>query len=454
MNGLRAAPAVANATAYAPARHRAPCDLDLSGSEGPQADARILTAALARATPLIGRYPNPAALTELLADRLGVAPDRVLVTAGADEALDRICRAVLAPGRNAILPEPTFEMIDRYAALTGGEVRRVPWPDGPFPVHAMIARADDETALLVVVSPNNPTGAVATPEDVRRLHDAVPDALVLVDFAYVEFADQDWTTQALALPRVVLVRTLSKAWGLPGLRVGYAAGAPNVIAWLRAAAGPYPVSALSLAVAEGMVRDGGSTPASVVPAVRSARARLIPLLERLGARPTASQANFVCVAGNASRWIRDALAGVGIATRLLSGRDGERVRIAVPVDAEAYARLEAGLAAALAPDVVLLTPDIPVRQKWCTALAGRWSVAEVRAPSPAAIDVTLRERGARRGWMVTGTPDGVAAARAAGLVPLGVVVSTDAGGEFTTRLFDAGAARVLRSPEEIASCLI
>jgi len=197
---------------------------------------RALLAGLAGADPeLLRRYPEVSELEAALAARLGVAPERVIVTAGADEAIDRACRAFVEPDRTVVLPDPCFDMFDRCAALAGGTLVRVPWRDGPFPLDGFVGRLEARTGVVVVVSPNNPTGAVATLAQVRRLAAAAPNALLVLDHVYVEYADEDLTPGVIDLPNVLVLRTFSKAWGLAGCRVGYAVGSPYVIGVLRAA---------------------------------------------------------------------------------------------------------------------------------------------------------------------------------------------------------------------------
>ncbi len=222
---------VARLRAYAVPPPVAPCDLHLDGNEGLPADAEVL-AALAGADPgLVRRYPSVKGLQRALAARHGVAAEQVLVTAGADDALDRACRALLGPGRGLVLPLPTFEMLHIYARLAQAELATVPWPGGPFPTDAVLAAITPATVAVAVVSPNNPTGAVATAGDLAVVAGRVP--LVLLDHAYVEFADVDLTPAALELGNVLVFRTLSKAWGLAGLRVGYVVGPAEVVGWLR-----------------------------------------------------------------------------------------------------------------------------------------------------------------------------------------------------------------------------
>jgi histidinol-phosphate aminotransferase len=303
------------------------------------------------------RYPDAAPLEALLASRSGVSADRVLVTAGADDALDRACRATLSTGGNALFTRPTFQMIPHYVALAGAEARRVDWSVGEFPVEDMIRSADERTRVVFVVSPNNPTGLVAGIAAIRRLHEALPGALIVADLAYVEFADVDPTAELLQLERVIVVRTLSKAWGAPGIRVGYAIGAPGEIARLRAAGGPYPVASESLRRAEGMLTSDPARADQTVASIRRNRDSLISRLGELGASVTQSQANFVCVTGDRASWLRDALRSLGIVTRYFGDEDVPRTRITVPAADDSLSRLTCGLQAAAAPECLLFDLD-------------------------------------------------------------------------------------------------
>src|SRR5437879_8324968 len=114
---------------------------------------------LANADPeLLRRYPDVSALETALATRVGVAPERLLVTAGADEGIDRACRAFLEPGRTILLPDPSFDMFDCSATLAGGELVRVAWWDDAFPIEAFISRLDALPAAVAVGSPTHPPG--------------------------------------------------------------------------------------------------------------------------------------------------------------------------------------------------------------------------------------------------------------------------------------------------------
>lgn len=348
------APPLAEVTAYAVPRAGAPIELHLDGNEGAWPDPALASAAAS--TDRLRRYPSVKPLEAALAARLGVAAEQVIVTAGGDESIDRACRAFLRPDRDeVVLPEPTFEMIHRYARLSNGRIVGVPWRES-WPRDAVLAALSPRTALAFVVSPNNPTGRVAALADVRAVAEAAPEALVVLDHAYVEFADEDHTAAVLDLPNVLVIRTLAKAWGLAGLRVGYAVGHPQVIAWMRAAGGPYPVAGPSLAIAEAAL---AGTLDGFVATVRDERQQLTTLLAGLGAHPTPSQANFVFARVPDPLWARDGMAGLGVGIRAFPGKPGltDAIRVTCPGRADHFARLTHGLRAVLAPDALIFDMD-------------------------------------------------------------------------------------------------
>ncbi len=496
-------PALAGRRAYAPPQHQAPIDLVLSGNEGDHPDPALLDELRGREVALLRSYPSAKSLERALAARLRVDPEQVVVTAGGDEAIDRVCRAFLTPGRRVVMPQPTFVMLPHYAALTGAAVDAVDWPEGPYPRAAVLAAVRDDTAMITVVTPNNPTGAVATADDLRSLAERAPHALLLVDLAYAEYADADadLTRAALALPNAVVVRTVSKAWGLAGLRVGYAVGPPALIAPLRAAGGPYSVSGLSLALVERALARGAQQSARHVATVRRERVRLSALLNELGLHSPPSQGNFALARTPDPRWLRDGLAGLGIGVRIFPGAAGleDACRITCPGDDLAFERLARALRAVLRPQALLFDMDgvltdlsgrgsaagaLLPRREWLARTAARLPLgivtglrrAEVQAwlsahglggtfgtvvgsddapakPDPAPVRLALECLGVERAWMIGDSAADVHAARAAGVVPLGVVAPGSDGARASEALLRAGAARVLDAIDSLEEVL-
>ncbi len=284
------------------------------------------------------RYPETAALEESLGAVLGLDADRVLVTAGADDAIDRVCRRYLSGGRELITVTPTFEMIPAFASLAGGRVRSIPTLNDPAPLGPIRDRIGGRTGLVAVISPHNPTGEAVPAARILEIADSLPDgAALLADLAYVEFADRDPTAELLGRDNVLVARTLSKAWGLAGLRVGFVLGPPSAIADLRTGGAPFPLAAPSIWLAEQALALGDRVTSTYVAAVRRERERLVSALRAAGAEPFESQANFVLASTDRAAALYRGFRQRGVAIRRFPNFP-DLVRITLPGD-EATFRL-------------------------------------------------------------------------------------------------------------------
>jgi HAD superfamily hydrolase (TIGR01548 family) len=311
--------------------------------------------------PKANFYPWTDQLEAQLADRLGVPAERVIVTCGADDALERSVRSVCCPGRRMVMVKPTYGMPWRYAIISGVEITTVEWWEGPFPVDEVCDAAGDDASLLYLVSPNNPTGAVITRDEFTEVVTRLPHTLVLHDQAYREFCDPefDLTETALEHPNVVLVRTFSKAWGGAGLRAGYAVGDSRVVDWLRRIGQPFPVSGLTLEVLENTVTPDAEPTRERIERIRTQRDELIETLSEFGAEPLPSQANFVGARFSDASWVRTAMASLGIAIRGFPGRSelNTLLRTTLPGSDHDFDRLTAGFRTVLRPEALLLDLD-------------------------------------------------------------------------------------------------
>ena len=341
--------------------------LKLDGNEGNPPPRRLLEDLAAADLSRVRDYPDARPLESDIAERLGLNPARVVVTAGADEALDRVFRAYLAPARRLVLPVPAFEMMYRFAAVVGGEILPVPWTDA-FPTEEVIAALNDDVSLVAMISPNNPTGCTATASDLKRVAEAASrvdsgaafGAMVILDHAYVEYSDQDLTSLAQRFDNVVSVRTFSKAWGLAGCRVGYAVASPDVATVLRNVGSPFPVAGLSLDAVRGQLTTGEPALKAHVAAVREGRALLTETLNRLGIETTPAQGNFVLGDfGARSDFVFNGLNALGVRVRRFPHRPeiANALRITVPDDAEPLQRLIEALETCLAPEALLFDLD-------------------------------------------------------------------------------------------------
>ena len=199
----------------------------------------------------LNRYPEPrsVALMEALAALYGVAPEAVLATRGSDDAIDLLVRAFCRAGKDAVLVcPPTFGMYAVAARLQGAALIEVPLQRKfALDVAGIRAAVRPGVKLVFLCSPNNPTGSTIPAAAVDELCTALKGrSMVVVDEAYVEFArEQDFADRLAAHGNLVLLRTLSKAWGLAGARVGALLADPQLIATLRALAPPYPLPSLA-----------------------------------------------------------------------------------------------------------------------------------------------------------------------------------------------------------------
>ena len=198
----------------------------------------------------LNRYPEirPQRLTRALAQWFDCDPNELLVTRGSSEAIDLLIRVFCRANEDAVVVSPpAFSMYAHYARVQGAELRRVPLVearDFVFEAQPIIDACDDDVRLIFICSPNNPTGGLAPIEEIRMLASARKDrSVIVVDEAYLEFADcPSARTLASELDNIVVLRTLSKALGLAGVRCGSVIAQRELIELLSAVQPPYSVA--------------------------------------------------------------------------------------------------------------------------------------------------------------------------------------------------------------------
>ncbi|MEX2624375.1 MAG: aminotransferase class I/II-fold pyridoxal phosphate-dependent enzyme [Acidimicrobiia bacterium] len=343
-------------TSYVLPGFTVPIDLDLSKNEG-RTRAEELLASIPDPQRDVSRYPDTTDLRRALARLHGVSEDSVLVTAGGDDALFRCFLARVGRGRQVVSTYPTFEMIPRYTEQSGARLIETPWWIGALPTEDLIASINEQTDAVFIVSPNNPTGAVAVEADLRNVAGEAP--LLVLDAAYTEFATHDLTQAVLELGNVVVIRTMSKAYGLAGLRVGYLLGRPDLVTEVAAYGNPYPVAALSAALAVRRLERPISELTGFVEEVKRERIDLTSLLSDLGTRPFPSEANFVLTECDDASWLMSATAALGVGLRWFPDRPGleSMVRITLPGQPADFERLTSTLATVLVPEAIIFDMD-------------------------------------------------------------------------------------------------
>lgn len=341
-----------------------PMDISAAANDAFTADAIKLDANENAYAPLVegslaarvNRYPEPqpARLRAVMAALYGVESPNLVVTRGADDAIDILIRTFCRPGTDAIsICQPTFSAYAQFALLQGARVIETRLnANFDFDPAAFLAAVKNEANLKLafICAPNNPTGNPVLPAHILRVADALPETLIVLDEAYLEFSDQpSLAAEAARRDNLVVLRTLSKAYGLAGARVGCAIGTAELIELVSRALPPYPMPSLSIGAALAVL----SPSRRPVHAERIARIRADR--ERIGALLSASPlvksvrtggGNFLFLEVEEPEPLAARLRALGIRVRFRPNAAPGGIRLSIGTEMENDAALAAfGLAA-------------------------------------------------------------------------------------------------------------
>ena len=288
----------------------------------------------------LNRYPEirPARLRDAMARHYGCAPERLLVTRGTSEAIDLLMRVFCRAGvDNIVIPAPTFSMYRHYAEVQGAEVREVQTsPDETFAVDvdALLAACDDQTRVLIICSPNNPTGTLVPLDRIRELLERRGSAsAIVVDEAYIEFAESPSALSLLEdFDNLVVLRTLSKALAFAGARCGAVIGPAAVINMLNAVQAPYAMATPVIECVEDALTDANLGEAEAAAhAIVDERERLAAWLVGLPfvRHVWPSAANFLLVRVDDADDLLAHTNNAGILLRHFRGDLGDCLRISI-----------------------------------------------------------------------------------------------------------------------------
>lgn len=345
---VRLRPEIAALPPYRQGRPAPANGFKLSSNENPWPPVPAVEQAIAAAAAEVNRYPDATALTlrEKLAERYGVTTDEVLVGAGSVALLAQFVLAAAGPGDEVVYSWRSFEAYPGLVTVAGARSVQVPnRGDHGHDLDAIADAVTDRTRVLIVCSPNNPTGVAVTRDEFERFMARVPaDRLVLLDEAYAEFVRDEASVDGSELigrhPNLVVLRTFSKAYGLAGVRVGYAIGPVEILDAARATAIPLGVTAVATA---------GALAALEPEAEAELLRRVDALVERRDAVRTAlvaqgwpipeAQGNFVWLpTGERTVEVAERLFERGIVARAFPG-DGIRVSIGEPESVDVLLRV-------------------------------------------------------------------------------------------------------------------
>ncbi len=327
----------------------------LASNENPYGPSPRAVEAARKALAQVHRYPDGDApeLRERLAARHGVAPSSVIVGNGSNEVLELVIRAFAGPGDEVVFSRRAFIVYALAAQAAGARGVAVPEADGvTHDLDAMAAAVGARTKVVAVANPNNPTGALHGAAALQRFLDRLPrDVVVILDEAYHEYvAGEAGGMARLDHPGLVVCRTFSKAFGLAGLRVGYAVADPGLIAVLHRFREPFNVSSVAQAAAMAALDDMDWVRGKVEESLRE-RARLEAALAGEGLLGAASKGNFVLLRDEHAPSLAAMLEDAGVIVRPLvpyGMADWLRVSVGLPaendrfLDALAAARKQRG----------------------------------------------------------------------------------------------------------------
>jgi histidinol-phosphate aminotransferase len=303
---------------------RAPGVINLASNESPYGPSPRVLQAVKREVARVGLYPDPRAtkLKSAIADYVGVKAECVTIGNGSDELMELTCKAFLNPGDQVLIPLPTFAMYELACRTNGGVPKFFFLPDFDWPTEKL-KRVLIGAKLAFFGRPNNPTGNGIALEGLRDLLRC--RKLIVTDEAYVEFAGNSIAKLAPKFKNLLVFRTFSKAFGLAGLRIGYAVGNPKLIEVLESIRAPFNVNRIAQVAAVAALSDKAYMH-RVVSAIRKNRAYLRRELSKMGLRVLPSNANFLMVdsmsLGTDATKLCDYLASEGILIRELSNFKG------------------------------------------------------------------------------------------------------------------------------------
>jgi histidinol-phosphate aminotransferase len=328
--------------------------IKLASNESPFGPSPRAIAAMQAVLAECNLYPDneAAELRQRLADRHGVQPGQVLVTAGSTTLLGIIARTFLGPGRNAVTSQRSFIVYPIAVNATGAELIQVPMIGNGYDLDGMAAAVGADTRLVFIANPNNPTGTLLSARDVDRFLDRMPGHVtVILDEAYCDFAEHlaglrgvdyshslDYVRQGR---NVVVLRTFSKAHGLAGIRVGYGIGPEELISYFARLRTTFSVSVPAQAAALAALEDETHTRRAVENNTAESE-RVVGAMRELGYRVDSTWANFFyCEPGEDAASVAKRLQEEGVIIRPLGPWGAPaaiRVTIGMPEHNEIFLR--------------------------------------------------------------------------------------------------------------------
>ncbi len=290
----------------------------IASNENPSTPSHHVTTAIAQLHTL-NRYPDGSDLVAAIAKYHNLQPEHVVLGNGSNDVLDLIARTYLGPDCQAISSQYGFAIYRLLTQIAGAENCIVPAHNYGHDLTAMTKAVTNKTKVIWIANPNNPTGTFADWKAVQSLLDTVPPSvLVVLDQAYYEYLDKQDTAPTVewldTYPNLIITRTFSKAYGLPGLRIGYGLASPAIVALLNRVRQPFNVNAVAIVAAVAALQDNAFVTTTAQQNLQE-RSMLESSLQALNINYVPSFGNFVLAEFADAEMANTALQNAGILVR-------------------------------------------------------------------------------------------------------------------------------------------
>jgi histidinol-phosphate aminotransferase len=320
--------------------------IKLASNENPLGPSPLAVQAILDHVRNLHRYPDGSGfyLKSKLSTRLHLPQEQIIIGNGSNELIELMIRTFLMPGEQVLQAFPTFLVYEKVVAGAGGRMVSVPLKDFKLDLEAIADAVTDETKILFINNPNNPTGSAASQEDMEAFLKRIPpDVIVILDEAYIDFVSDPGVARGLDLlgrhGLLIALRTFSKLYGLAGLRVGYGFGSKKVIDYMNRVRQPFNVNTLAQAAATAALDDTEFV-SRTLHTVKEGLTYLYHELDRMGLEYIPTQTNFFLIkVPLGGRKTYERLLGEGVIVRAMDAYGLEeyiRINVGLPQENERF----------------------------------------------------------------------------------------------------------------------
>lgn len=255
----------------------------------------------------ISVYPEYGSLIKKIADYEKVSVDNVVISNGSDDIIRAVIESYISSGDRVIIPTPTFAMFPVFLGIKGAQIIKVDSGENfQFPVEKVLNEIDEKTRMIVIINPSSPAGTVISEKDLMKIAKSAPEAMIFVDEAYTQFTGGSFSELTEQYSNILVSKTFSKAFGLAGLRIGYAVSSSEIIENVRKSVAPYAVNSVAVKATIAAINDRKWMENSVEK-IRKERENLSEKIRQLGYKVTPSKANFILIEtyGNSDEIVKE-----------------------------------------------------------------------------------------------------------------------------------------------------